>query len=335
MNIEKEYITYAAYSKNEEIRYSSSSGGIFTHLAENVLSNNGVVFGAMFEENFNVVLNYINTVDELQKLRGSKYVKSKTGNSLKKAKEFLDMGKIVYFSGTPCQIAGLKAFLKRDYDNLITQDVICHGSPDPKVWRKYIDYIQSACGVSAEYVFFRHKSTGWKDYSITIDFMDGDRLSQKASENRYMKGFLKNIYLCESCYKCRFKGDNYFSDITLGDFWGIENVLPGFSDDKGVSLVLIRSAKAKKIFDEISPELIISDAEYEKAAAYNSALLLSAEKDKRREKFYYKFNDGNIADAEFEKLLIRYCDSFIIKLKSRIRKILKGRLICLYSKTKP
>ena len=247
MNIKKEYITYAAYSKSEEIRISSSSGGVFTHLAERVLSNNGVVFGAMFDENFNVVHNYIDSADELKKLRGSKYVKSKTGNSFKKAKEFLDMGKNVYFSGTPCQIAGLKAFLKKDYDNLITQDVICHGSPDPKVWRKYIDYIQSECGVSAEDVFFRHKSTGWKDYSITIDLADGDRLTQKASENRYMKGFLKNIYLCDSCYNCRFKGDNYFSDITLGDFWGIENVLPGFSDDKGVSLVLIRSAKGKNI----------------------------------------------------------------------------------------
>lgn len=153
MNIKKEYITYAAYSKSEEIRISSSSGGVFTHLAERVLSNNGVVFGAMFDENFNVVHNYIDSADELKKLRGSKYVKSKTGNSFKKAKEFLDMGKNVYFSGTPCQIAGLKAFLKKDYDNLITQDVICHGSPDPKVWRKYIDYIQSECGVSAEDVF--------------------------------------------------------------------------------------------------------------------------------------------------------------------------------------
>lgn len=126
MNIKKEYITYAAYSKSEEIRISSSSGGVFTHLAERVLSNNGVVFGAMFDENFNVVHNYIDSADELKKLRGSKYVKSKTGNSFKKAKEFLDMGKNVYFSGTPCQIAGLKAFLKKDYDNLITQDVICH-----------------------------------------------------------------------------------------------------------------------------------------------------------------------------------------------------------------
>ena len=113
MNIKKEYITYAAYSKSEEIRISSSSGGVFTHLAERVLSNNGVVFGAMFDENFNVVHNYIDSADELKKLRGSKYVKSKTGNSFKKAKEFLDMGKNVYFSGTPCQIAGLKAFLKR------------------------------------------------------------------------------------------------------------------------------------------------------------------------------------------------------------------------------
>lgn len=317
--------SYAAYSKNEEIRYSSSSGGIFTHLAEKVLSNNGVVFGAMFDENFNVVLNYINIVDELQKLRGSKYVKSKTGNSFKKAKEFLDMGKTVYFSGTPCQIAGLKSFLKKDYDNLITQDVICHGSPDPEVWRKYIDYIQSACGVSAENVFFRHKSTGWRNYSITIDLTDGDRLTQKASENRYMQGFLKNIYLCESCYNCRFKCDNYFSDITLGDFWGIENVLSGFSDDKGVSLVLIRSAKGRKIFDEISPDLIISDVDYEKATAYNVSLLRSAEKDKHREKFYYKFNNGNIADSEFERLLKRYCDNgFIVRLKSKIRKILKG-----------
>ena len=325
MNIEKEYKTYAAYSKNEKIRLSSSSGGIFTHFAERVLSDNGVVFGAMFDENFNAVHNYFDTADGLQKLRGLKYVRSRMGNSYQKAKEFLDEGKTVYFSGTPCQIAGLKAFLKKDYDNLITQDVICHGSPDPKVWRKYIDYIQSKSNNSAENFFFRDKTTGWRNYSISIDFINGNRLTQKASENLYMKGFLKNIYLCESCYNCRFKGNNYFSDITLGDFWGIENVLPDFSDDKGVSLVIIRSSKGEGLFDTISPDLIIAGADYERAAAYNSALLRSVEKYKHREKFYYKFNNGNIADAEFDKLMKKYCDdSFAVRIKRKIKKVLKG-----------
>lgn len=317
---------YAAYSKNQEILYSSSSGGVFTHLAEKILLNNGIVFGTMFDEELNVVHNYIDRISDLPKFQGSKYVKSKIGNSFQKAKEFLDNGKIVYFSGTPCQIAGLKAYLKKDYDKLITQDVICHGSPDPKVWQKYIRCIESANNESVKNVYFRDKATGWKNYSTTIEFKNGGKRTQKATENTYMKGFLKDIYLCEPCYNCKFKNKNFFSDITLGDFWGIENVLPDFPDNSGVSFVIIRSENGQRLFDNVKSELVYSDVEYEKSAKFNTALLKPVAKHKNREQFYSEFNNGNISDKKFRKIMKKYCDDdFIIKCKIKIKKIIKRR----------
>ncbi len=326
MDNSKMQIAYAAYSKNQEILYSSSSGGIFTHLAESILFNNGIVIGAMFNNELNVVLDYIDKVCDLSKFRGSKYVKSKIGNSYKKVKEFLDAGRIVYFSGTPCQIAGLKSYLKCDYDNLITQDIICHGSPDPRIWQRYIRYIESTNNLTVKNVFFRDKSTGWKNYSTTIEFENGEKRTQKATQNMYMKGFLKNIYLCEQCYNCKFKDNNFFSDITLGDFWGIENVLPDLSDDSGVSFVIIRSEKGKRLFKNVKSHLIYSDVDYEKSAKFNAALLKPVAKNKNREKFYSDFKNGNITDKMFFKIMKKYCDDdFVTNCKKRIKTIIKRR----------
>lgn len=324
MIFQNELKTFAAYSKNEKIRSSASSGGVFSHLALEIIKKNGVVFGASFDEKFNVIHTYVNNENKLCKFRGSKYVKSKTGNAYKKAKEFLDNGKPVYFSGTPCQIAGLKAYLQKDYENLFTQDIICHGAPDPNVWRKYIDFIQAEKNGTAKKVSFRDKSSGWRNYSTTIEFNDGKKYTEKACDNLYMKGFLRNLYLCKSCYNCKFKNDNFSSDITLGDFWGVENILPDFSDDKGIGLVIIRSKKGEKLFNDVRHELVYTEAESENAFKYNAALLHPAQQNKYYEQFYSEFNNGNITDKKFKKLMKKYCDDkFIVKLKKKVKRLFK------------
>ena len=154
-------IAYAAMLNNTDIRLESSSGGVFTAIAESVIDKNGVVFGAELDENFNVIHTYVETKEELKKFRGSKYVQSVIGETYKRAKGFLDQGRFVLFTGTPCQIGGLYAYLNKDYDNLITQDLICHGVPSPMVWRKYLEFREDISHAGVRRMSFRHKKYGW------------------------------------------------------------------------------------------------------------------------------------------------------------------------------
>lgn len=204
---------FAIKNKDEEIRKKSSSGGIFTVLAETVIREGGVVFGAKFNENWEVVHDYTVTKDGLAAFRGSKYVQSRMGDCFSKAKSFLDQGKKVLFSGTPCQIAGLKRFLRKEYNNLLTVDFICHGVPSPKVWRMYLDEtVVRQCEKKAfiEEVSFRDKRLGWKKYSVSLLFSttigNGAKnsvlVSEPFTENLFMRGFLYDVYLRPSCYQC-------------------------------------------------------------------------------------------------------------------------------------
>ena len=321
---EWEVSAYAAYSKNDEIRLSSSSGGLFTELASRIIETGGVVFGAMFDDAHSVMHGFAQTEIELKKLSGSKYVYSKIGDSYRTAKEFLECGKTVYFSGTPCQIAGLKKYLKKDYWNLVTQDVVCHGTPSPVIWRSYLKYLQEKYNSNIKKIYFRDKTTGWKTYSITIEFENQKKYTQRASENLYMRGFLKNIYLKEACYRCQFKKQNFFSDITLGDFWGIENIVPALSDEKGVSLVLLRTEKGSMLLQDIADKLTLQKVNYCDALNYNGALVKPPQKHARRDAFFSEYKNGEISNRDFEKLLGKYCnDGFYNNLKKAIKKFLK------------
>ena len=256
----KPLVVYAAKNPNELIRLQSSSGGMFTLLAEAVIDKGGVVFGARFNKNWEVVHDYTDNKEGLSVFRGSKYVQSKVGDCYKQVKRFLDMGREVMFTGTPCQIAGLKNYLRKDYENLLAVDVICHGVPSPKIWRIYLDEILDRKGgknsvlshpidekMEINAIDFRSKSTGWKKYSFALTLSEakaeGEKntvlLSSVFTENPFMNAFLCNLSLRPSCYVCPFKAGRSLADITLGDFWGIENLLPDFDDDKGCSVILI------------------------------------------------------------------------------------------------
>lgn len=290
-------LAYAAYNKNEEIRLNSSSGGVFSLLSEYVLKQGGCVFGAAYNDKFEVVHKKIEKPEELNELRGSKYTQSAIGDTYSRAKEELKRGRLVLFTGTPCQIGGLKAYLGKEYENLITQDLICHGVPTPKLWKDYVAYRERISGSPARRTFSRHKFYGWKRYSVLFKFSNNTEYRAPLTDDIYMKAFLRNLCLRPSCYSCAFKSKDRVSDITLADFWGIQNVIPDMDDDKGTSLVVIHSEKGQRIFEKIKKNLTYKETDLEQAIIYNKSMIKSVEKPKKREKFFnvYKNMRGGVS----------------------------------------
>lgn len=243
--------SYIAIS-NKTNRINSSSGGLFFLFAEQFIQEGGVVFGASFDEKWQVRHVCIKSIDEIEKLMRSKYVQSNTKNTYKQTKELLDIGKKVLYTGTPCQIAGLKSFLGKEYDELVTVDIFCHGVPSPMIWLEYVHIIESKYMSSIKDINFRDKTHGWKNYSFSVSFADGQKEVEKKLDNEYMRMFLTDYILRPSCYDCKYKGLKRKCDITIGDAWGIEKIRPSYDDDKGVSLVIVHNKRGKKLLDTIS-----------------------------------------------------------------------------------
>ncbi len=322
VNSNKEVNAFAVINKNDSEREDSSSGGIFSLIAKFVLSKNGVVFGASFDENLVVKHLYIEKEEDLYKLRKSKYVQSELGDTFFKVKSFLEQGKLVLFTGTPCQVGGLQSFLKKPYDNLITQDIICHGVPSPKVLEEYKKYLENNEGSKIVKIDFRNKENSWENYNIKIVFENGKTLKESHKNNLYMQAFIKNLSLRQSCYNCAFKNKLKDSDITLADFWGVEKVNKNFNDDKGVSLVVINSKKGEEIFNKIKENIIYEQTNLEKAIIFNTSMIKSVKKPKKRDYFLKKVNANN-----FDKVYYKATKkSFFNKIKEKIKRFIK-RLI--------
>ncbi|MGO4961238.1 Coenzyme F420 hydrogenase/dehydrogenase, beta subunit C-terminal domain [Jeotgalibaca porci] len=310
---------YVSINKDDFIRLDSSSGGIFTLIAEKTINDDGVVFGAGYTEKFEVKHKYVDNIEKLAELRGSKYVQSKIGNTYKEAKDFLDMGRKVLFSGTPCQIAGLKSYLNKSYDNLITQDFICHGVPSPKVWRKYVEFRETEAKSKVSSVSFRNKDEGWKKFSVNLSFQNDMKYRKNLRNDPYLKAFLRDVCLRPSCYDCEFKGMHRQSDVTLADFWGIENFFPNLDDDKGASLVIVNSEFGIRLFNSIKPEIEYHEVDLDEVIKYNSAAIKSSEYNPKRDKFL-----SDLDHLQFNKLVYKYCeDSLVVKLKRRAKRELK------------
>lgn len=313
---------YACINKNENIRKQSSSGGIFTLLAEKILDLGGVVFGAQFDEDFNVIHSYVENKEDLYKFRGSKYVQSQIGASFKKVRQFLNEGRCVLFTGTPCQIEGLYSYLSKEYEKLYTQDIICHGIPSPKVWRKYIKSIEDAKKYKLTNANLRNKTTGWLTYSFKYQLENKKIYTEYSFENKYMQLFLKSIILRESCYNCHFKSKNRKSDITLADFWGIQNVVPKMFDNKGTSLVIVNSQKGNELFNKIKQDIKYIENDFEESIKYNPSMTKSTERPKSREEFFEKLENEDL-ETLAEKYVVKEntIKRNIIILKSIIRNI--------------
>ncbi|QKN23698.1 Coenzyme F420 hydrogenase/dehydrogenase, beta subunit C-terminal domain [Caproicibacterium lactatifermentans] len=316
---------FAAYSKHDSVREASSSGGLFTELAQQVLQSGGAVFGASFDDCFHVVHTYVQNTQDLNKLRGSKYVQSSIGDAYAETEALLKEGRKVYFSGTPCQISGLKTYLEKDYENLVCQDLICHGTPSPKVWRNYVRFREDTAQSSAHKISFRNKTQGWQKFSLLFQFINGTEYRQTLDCDSYLHLFLSNVCLRPSCSNCAFKGLDRQSDITLADFWGVNQMMPSMFDDKGTSLVIVNTDKGKKLFDSISDSVIVKPVDFNQAIQYNPAIGQSVEASPKRESFF-----TDLEKEPFEEVLKKYgSDSFSTKIKRKTKGAIKQTLSSL------
>lgn len=266
---------FALVHKDEEIRSKSSSGGAFSAIAEYVLEQGGVVFGAAFDEKFDVCHICVDRAEDLYRLRGSKYVQSRIGDTYQQAKEHLQQGRLVFFTGTACQTSGLLGYLGRDYENLITQDLICHGVPSPLAWRKYIQLRQRRAKSTVEYIFFREKKYGWHNWHVHFRFRNSESSRQNQREDMMVSAFLTGSCSRKSCYDCPFKQKYRLADITLADYWGIEKIAPELDDDKGISSIYINSPKAQKLLDAVSDRVLLKEMDLDTAVAHNMAMVES------------------------------------------------------------
>lgn len=343
--------SFAAKHPNDEIRLKSSSGGVFHALVKVIIDRKGVVFGAAFNERWDVAHTYFETLQECEKFMGSKYSQSIIGDSFLQVERFLQDGRWVLFSGTPCQIAGLKSYLGKEYDTLLTVDLLCHGVPSPGMYRWYIkerlekvaqegdknsvssssirsipqrNALDADGGVRIESITFRNKRKGWKKFGFALTLAkataDGKSntvsLSYTLEEDPFLKGFLNDLYLRPSCHHCKARNFKSGSDITLGDFWGIGKVLKEYDDDKGVSAVMINTTKGEDFFESINLETNVVD--FQAIRKYNPVIWKSPRVPAKRE-MMFNGNDGFIARVN------RLTKPSVIRRLKRIARIILRR----------
>ncbi|WP_270305314.1 Coenzyme F420 hydrogenase/dehydrogenase, beta subunit C-terminal domain [Terrisporobacter petrolearius] len=316
---------YAGINKNSSERLKSSSGGLFTGLANCILEENGIVCGAAFDEKFQVSHKIIDNKVDLVKLRGSKYVQSNTKYIFREIKEYLKLNKKVLFTGCPCQVAGLKKFLGKDYQNLFTIDFICHGIPSQNTFDRYIKFLQNVYKSKVIEFLFRDKTKGWHTSSVKVTFENGKIYTKFITEDMYMRGFLNNLYCKQSCHNCLFRNHKSGSDITLADYWGAEVEEREMDDNKGLSLIIINSTKGEMLKDNIKKTSILKLTKYDNAIKYNQSIIKSSPVSINRNKFLNlseqeKYDDifRKLCKEKNSKVLIRKSRQFLGKIKRLI-----------------
>ena len=297
-----ETVAYAAVHKDDAIRLESTSGGVFSLLCQWVLDHGGIVLGAAYADDFSVAHGCVEKASDLSKLRTAKYAQSAIGDSYRRAKTFLEQGRYVLFSGTPCQIGGLRTFLGKDYGRLLTVDLICHGVPSPAVWEHYIQYRgeQDAQGERPTSINLRSKESGWAGYSIRFDYAGGQTYRMPNSQDPYLRCFVKDLCLRPSCYACSFKGIDRCSDFTLGDYWGVWSQLPELDDNQGTSIVLLHSEKAKRIWPELLSGMKAVQVDADQCFSENPSALYSATEPDDRQMFLSRYQSEDFSDLADE-----------------------------------
>jgi len=249
-----ETLAYAAKHTDDATRRQSSSAGAFTAISEYVLGQQGVVYAAGYDDDLTVCHVRAISIEQRNLLRGSKYVQSNLGDTFKDVEHDLKHDLFVLFTGTPCQVAGLRNYLQKEYETLLLVDLICHGVPSQKVFKDYLDLVESLEGSSITSCTFRDTSKGWRNLAMNLGFASGSKIID-ASNSSYYTLFVNGTILRPCCYECKFSNFDRSGDITIGDFWGIEKTLPQFEDEQGVSLILVNSHKGETIFRSVSDHL--------------------------------------------------------------------------------
>ncbi len=319
---EEDEKAYVAINNSLEQLTVSSSGGMFYILAEYVINKNGVICGVTYNSKLEAVHEFADNLEDCKKFCGSKYVRSNLQDSYQKTKEFLENGRYVLFTGTACQISGLKKYLGKEYEKLILCDILCHANPSPKVFEMYIKNLEKTKNKKVKTVWFRSKENGWKNQTPIIEYEDGE----KEEENTYFIAFVCEMINRPSCYSCQFASKRRISDFTIGDFWGIEKVLPEIETTNGVSLLNVNSQKGRKIFDEIKEKMTFKEVDYNLACSFNHYHNVRVHTN--RDKFFKEISDGTINEKNIIAYMNRYTKKplyrkILGKGKRIIKKILK------------
>ena len=307
-------IGYGAIAKDKELQLCSSSGGVFTLLSSEVLSQGGVVVGvAMSQDNKTALHKLAYNKEDISQFRGAKYLQSNVGESFQQVRDLLKEGKDVLFSGTPCQVDGLKAYIGSNDERLLCIDLVCHGAPSPLVWQKYCGEIEKEYKGNISSVSFRHKKYSWE--KPRVECADSSKILYRSkTEDPYMRLFLNDYILRPSCYECTHKGVDRKSDITIADFWGVDGIAPGFSNGAGVSLVTIHTEKGLQYFEKTMDYLEICEVDPLQSYKHNGAALRPAKKPGKMDVFWQDLDEKSIEQLADEYAAVN--DS----LKSKIKK---------------
>lgn len=290
----------AVKSNRDSLKMKSSSGGVFYLLAEAIVNDGGVVFGTVLDDNYEAYIRSAQTLEEILPMMGSKYMQSRVGTTFKEAEAFLKQNRKVLFVGTSCQVAGLKRFLKKDYPNLYAVDILCYGVPSPLVWRRYLSDLTYGRPEEVTSVDFRNKSlNGWSNYSLVVKGKDMVFLSENHTKNPFMNGF--ELYMRPSCFKCKCKNGRSGSDLTLGDFWGIKDLIPDFYDEKGIGVVLISSEKGNALVSSL--DLTVRLSSYEDASKWNGGFSEHFLMPKERAAFFKALHHGKKVECVINNIL--------------------------------
>lgn len=322
-------IVYAAYTKDEDIRIDSTSGGLHSTLAVEIYKREGYVSGAIYNKDHTVSHYISDNIKDLSAIRSSKYLQSNMSGNFKQIKELLSQGKEVFYCGTPCQVQALYKFLIKEYTNLTTCDFICKGVNSPKVFLAYMNMLERQYGAKATKIKFKAKKWGWHNFSMRVNFSNGREYCKDYNHDYFFIGYLQNgNFARPSCYKCKFKGFPQKSDITLADFWGIENLDKTMDQDKGTSLVMINSDKGQAIFDSIKGNIVykmftIEDAEKGGNQIMNKSIIASKND---RDDF---FKDLDL--FPFEKVAKKYFAIPNLKndIKKKVKEVLRKQSLLL------
>jgi coenzyme F420-reducing hydrogenase beta subunit len=316
----------AARNLNDEIRRVSTSGGLFHVLASHVLVGGGCVCGAVFDERFRVRHIVSDSPDDVRRMMGSKYAQSDMGMCYREIKEQLAAGRQVLFSGCPCQVAGLRAYLDREYPNLLLVELICHGIPSAEMLGSYIAMREKQYGAKLRKLEFRNKDEGWHRSAVRMEFENGKVYRTPITEDEYMNGFLNSYMLKPSCYDCRFRNFTTGCDIALGDFWGIETMPSWKDDNRGTSAVLVNTEKGRAFLEQLPLER--KPCSLDEVIQFNKSLVCSSNPHPQRAAFYAWAELNGYASAI--RHFLRYPASQRIKKKARyrlrcLRNFLQGR----------
>lgn len=302
---------YVAINQSKQQLAKSSSGGMFYLLAEYTIQKGGVVCGVTYNEKLEVVHEFAENLEQCKKFCGSKYVRSNLNQTYEQAKKFLEEDRYVLFTGTACQLNGLRKFLGKEYEKLILCDILCHGNPPPMVFELYIKNLEKTRGKRVQAIHFRSKENGWRNQTPIIEYTNGE----KEEEKSYFDAFVGELMQRPSCYDCVFASKRRISDFTIGDFWGIEKVIPQLDSKEGVSLITVNSDKGNSIFETIKNKMNYQKVDYDVAASYNH--YHNEKEHAKRKQFFNEIERGKINENNIIDYMKRYTKKPLYKKVGR------------------